>query len=304
MDRDQPQPDVDPRCQREGQGIDAPDAHDVDHESVEGRQDLASRAQGGVDEAAEAVVIVFLVLVQHVGGQLCPGQQQGEREAAGRVAAAVGWPGATIAAIAQEAGVAKETVYAVFGTKAALIGAMVRARVGEGAEGQPVLDDPRARAIAAEADPVRRITLWSGYLGDVLSRVAPLMAVVRSGAEVEPEMAELYRTLHLGRRANLARVAQSICADAPLRPGVTIDSFTEVLWQLAIPEMFGLLTGVGGMTAQGHAAWLAGMLTAALLAGQRGLSPGRRPSRREPWRRAPGSPRPRHPARPARSARR
>lgn len=188
-------------------------------------------------------------------------------DAAGRVAAASGWPGATMAAIAQEAGVAKETVYAVFGTKAALIGAMVRAQVGEADSGQPVLDGARARAIAGEADPARRIALWADYLSAILSRVTPLMAVVRSGAAAEPEMAELYQTLHQGRRANLARVAQSICEESRLRPGVTVESATEVLWQLASPEMYELLTGPGGLTPERHADWLARMLTAVLLAG-------------------------------------
>lgn len=186
--------------------------------------------------------------------------------AAGRVAAAQGWPGATIAAIAQEARVAKETVHAVFGTKAALIGAMVRMRVAEVDQGQPLLEGDRARSIRAEADPARRIALWAEHLSGILARIAPLMATVRSGAETESEMAALYATLHAGRRTNLARVAQSMCEGAGLRPGVSVDAATGILWQLASPEMFSLLTGVGGMTQAQHAAWLSGMLRAALLA--------------------------------------
>jgi AcrR family transcriptional regulator len=185
--------------------------------------------------------------------------------AAGRVCRMGGWPSATIAAIAKEAGVAKETIYAVFGNKVALIGETVRVSVAEATPGRHFLDEERPRAIRAETDQARQIELWAMYLAEILERVAPLMSVVRSGAEAELEMRELYRALHQGRRANLNLVAQSIASRGLLRDGQSVEAATDILWQLASPEMFGLLTEVQGYSVGRFAAWLAAMLKTALL---------------------------------------
>jgi AcrR family transcriptional regulator len=186
--------------------------------------------------------------------------------AAGRVCHTGGWPNATIAAIAKEAGVSKETIYAVFGNKVALIGEMVKAHVAKSAPSQHFLDEPRPRAISAETDQARQIDLWATYLTEIMERVSPLMAVVRAGAEAEPEMDKLYRVLHAGRRANLTRIAQSILGQGPLPSELSVKAVAETLWQLSSPEMFHLLTGVGGYSPERYGEWLKGILRAVLLA--------------------------------------
>ena len=185
--------------------------------------------------------------------------------AARQVCCAGGWPNATIAAIAKEANVSKETIYAIFGSKVVLIGEMVKASVAKSVPGKHFLDEERPRAIRAETDQARQIDLWATYLSEILERVSPLMAVIRSGAEVEPEMGELYRALHQGRRGNLSLIAHSILNQGSLRNGLSAEATTDILWQLASPEMLQLLTGVGGYSTKKYAEWLAGMLKAALL---------------------------------------
>jgi AcrR family transcriptional regulator len=184
--------------------------------------------------------------------------------AARRVCCAGGWPNATIAAIAKEAGVSKETIYSIFGSKVILIGEMVKASVARSVPGKHFLDEERPRAIRAETNQARQIDLWATYLSEIMERVSPLMAVVRSGAEVEPEMGKMYRTLHKGRRANLRLLAESIVSQGTSPNGPSVETTTDILWQLASPEMFHLLTGVGGYSTKQFAEWLAGMLKATL----------------------------------------
>jgi AcrR family transcriptional regulator len=185
--------------------------------------------------------------------------------AAGRVCRAGGWPNATIAAIAKDAGVSKEAIYGVFGSKVALIGEMVKANVAEHVPGQHFLEQKRPRAISAESDPIRQIELWADYLTDILKRVAPLMSVVRTGSQAEPDMSQLYSALHQGRRANLSILAQSISSHGPLRNGLSVKQVTDILWQAASPEMFSLLTEVDGYSNEEYAHWLAETLKALLL---------------------------------------
>ena len=186
-------------------------------------------------------------------------------DAAARVCRAGGWPTATIASIAKEAGVSKETIYATFGSKVALIGEMVMANVAEHVPGQHFLEQERPRAIAAESDPVRQIELWADYLTDIMKRVAPLMTVVRTGSEVEPEMNKLYRAIQQRRHDDLGIVAASIVRHAQLRHGLTVADVTDILWQNQSPEMFTLLTEISGYSSKRFARWLADTLKVLLL---------------------------------------
>src|SRR6185437_12854635 len=99
----------------------------------------------------------------------------------------------------------------------------------------------------------------------ILERVSPIMSVVRSGAEAEPEIGELYRALHQGRRANLTLIMQSIVERGLFRNALSVEEATDCLWQLASPEMFTLLTGVSGYSTPRYGQWLSKILKDALL---------------------------------------
>lgn len=177
-----------------------------------------------------------------------------------------GWQKTTIAAIARVAGVSAETIYAVFGSKTALLEALV-AQAIRGAQPQtPLLEQAGPRAIAAETDQRHQLDIFARDIAQVLSRVAPLVAVVRSAAEGDPELSALYRQLHAGRRRNLDAVAGALLANGALRAGLDRDAATSAIWRLASPELFLLLRDVDGLDTEAYAGWLAVTLAATLLA--------------------------------------
>lgn len=178
--------------------------------------------------------------------------------AAGRVVLRGGWTGATMAAIATEAGVAKETVTAIFGTKPALMAEVVIAAVSEG---RPVLEDPCFAQISAAPDLGLRIDLAAVWLTEILGRVAPYMAMLQIGAASEPEMAALYRRLHEGRRRNLAALAAQLAPQGDPK----IETIAAWLWLWASPEAFTLATEIGGQSPADFAMQLGKQLRAALL---------------------------------------
>lgn len=91
------------------------------------------------------------------------------------------------------------------------------------------------------------------------------MAVVRTGAEVEPEMGELYQALHEGRRANVLLVAKPIRDRGGAQHGLSAQEMADILWRLASPKMFSLITEVEGYSTNRFGDWLAAMLKATLL---------------------------------------
>lgn len=177
-----------------------------------------------------------------------------------------GWQKTTIAAIAREASVSNETVYAVFGNKRAVLEALVVRAIRGQQQETPLLEQPGPRAIAAQTDQRRQLTLFAQDITQVLSRVAPLVAVVRSAAEADDEIENLYRQLHTGRRRNLEFVADALIANGPLRDGMDREKTVETVWRLASPELFLLLRDISGLSPEAYADWLSDTLAAALLA--------------------------------------
>jgi AcrR family transcriptional regulator len=174
-----------------------------------------------------------------------------------------GYERTSIAAVAQAAGVAEETIYGHFRTKRNLLGELVR-RAVRGADTRPVPDQRGPRALASEPDPRRRLRLFATDIASRLERAAPLVAVVGAAAQGEPELDELLQRLHRDRLTNLRVLVDALGANAPLRLGRA--AATETVWALTSPELYGLLTGVRGWSRRRYASWLAQSLERLLLA--------------------------------------
>jgi AcrR family transcriptional regulator len=180
---------------------------------------------------------------------------------------ASGWQGTTIAGVARAAEVSKETIYAVFGNKQALLRAVLERAVRRSDPGVPLLQQAGPQAVAAAADQRTQIAVFAKDITAVLGNVAELVAVVRTAADTDAELSELYRSLHDGRRRNLAFVAKLLAQKGALRHGMDAEAATSVLWRLASPELYLLMTDLEGLQPAGYAEWLTGALTDALLPG-------------------------------------
>ena len=187
-------------------------------------------------------------------------------EAARKLFTEKGWE-TPVSAIAREAAVSNETVYAVFGNKQAILEQLIAAVLRGADEKTPLIDQPERQAVLAEADQRRQIRLFATDIAAVLARIAPLVDVVRSAARANPEIAELYARLHRGRRDNLETFIAALDSQGMLREGLDRDNAVATVWRLASPELFLLVTRTEGIAQADYADWLAGMLEASLLDG-------------------------------------
>lgn len=174
-----------------------------------------------------------------------------------------GWQKATIAAIARQAGVSVETIYAGFGSKLALLEAVVVASVRGLQPGTALMDQAGPRAVLEAPDQRSQIALFAKDIVEVLRSVAPLMAVVRAAAESEPELKELYVGLHRGRTRNLAMFVDAMLRHGSLR--TDRDIAIASLDRLSSPELFLVVTNVEGLSPAQYLTWLADALAALLL---------------------------------------
>ena len=191
--------------------------------------------------------------------------RQAVLEAARTLFLSAGWSGTTIMQIAEAASLSKETIYAVFGNKRAILQLIIANAVRGGTPNVPLLEQSRTQRIASLTDQIRQIELFAFDIAKILDRVAPLVAVVRAAAGAEPELAELYRALHEGRRQNLRFFVDALSRNGSLRSDMDIGTATEIVWRLASPELFLLMRQVEGLSLSRYSAWLRGSLIRLLL---------------------------------------
>ena len=138
--------------------------------------------------------------------------------AAQRLLVERGFAGATIAAIAGEAGTAEETVYQAFGNKRALLAELVQ-RAVRGDDPAPILEQPGPVAVSRSRDPAEQLRLFAEDVAKRLERAGPLMQVLADAGHTDADLAALHRRFHQARRRNLRTFSDALAANASLRVG-------------------------------------------------------------------------------------
>lgn len=183
-------------------------------------------------------------------------------DAAARLFEERGYEGASIAAIAQQARVSEETVYARFRNKRTLLGELV-SRAVRGEDPRPVPEQEGPRALAAASDQREQLRLFAADIVLRLERAAPLVAIVAGASRSEPQLAELLARIHADRLKNLRVLVDALAINGPMR--LPEDEAVETVWALTSPEMHQLLSRVRGWTRRRYRDWLADSLAQLLL---------------------------------------
>jgi AcrR family transcriptional regulator len=177
-----------------------------------------------------------------------------------------GYAATTMTAIAEAADVAAATVYAVFGTKRAILAELLDVRTVGDDEQAPLTDRADWRAMEREADPRRQIAELAGIATRIGHRIAALSEVRAAAADSDPEIAALHRRRQQARYADQRRVARSLSRRGALRAGLTEARAADILWALASTRTHHALAGQRRWPAGEYERWLGQVLACALLA--------------------------------------
>lgn len=175
-----------------------------------------------------------------------------------------GYAATTMQAIAEEAGVAVQTVYAVFGTKRELLRQLIESSVTGDDEPQPVTERAEAQAVAAEPDPRRRAELDAALSRSITERVAPIVRVIGEAAASDPELAAVMEAVKAARREEMIASARIIAGPDGLR--VDDEEAAATLYVLYSPQVADMLMRDYGWTPERYEAWLARMILDAVIA--------------------------------------
>lgn len=168
-----------------------------------------------------------------------------------------GYSGATIDAIAQEAGVALETVYAVFGNKLTILAAVVDFSVVGDDEPVPLLQRPAILEIQHDSDARRMVRRFAENIAEIMERMDPIFALLRPAAKTEPEIARLLERLLRGRLDGMSFFIGQIQRIGGLHPGLDPTQAVHTVWTVSSAEVHHLLTVDLGYSNEQYMDWLA-----------------------------------------------
>jgi AcrR family transcriptional regulator len=185
------------------------------------------------------------------------------RRAAYRLFCECGYDDTTMQLVADEAGVAVQTVYFVFGTKARLL-AEVSAHVVLGdAPAAQWRERPWARQMEVETDAGRLIDLFVDADTEIKGRIAPFVAAVGSALRGD-EASDAERDR--GRDSFFRSILERLNAVGALRKDLSIERALDIVRVVNTPEAFADLTMRRGWTTNDWSAWLKRFLRHELLA--------------------------------------
>jgi AcrR family transcriptional regulator len=171
-----------------------------------------------------------------------------------------GWSRTRVKDVAAAAGVSEPTVYAVYGSKAGLVTALLDSL-------EAAADVPRqiAEIRAATGDPLGQLAAMTAFDRRLFEHGADAMQVIREAAASRPELIEVV-SKGRGRGDRLRRAVFGGWPDGTLRPGVDEQHARDTFAALCNLDVYLVLTRERGWSPDRVQRWWTDSLATLLLA--------------------------------------
>ena len=160
-----------------------------------------------------------------------------------------------MADIGDEAGVAVQTVYFVFSTKAKLLLEVLNAASAR--EGEPT--DPAQRSWVEEAvssgDPLRTLALAIDRGHDIFTHIGPFIPMIQAASATDDDVAVEWSAMLRHKHDTIQRLMGALDDGGQLRPGVDTVQATDIFVALSSVEMYQMLVVQLSWTGSRFKAW-------------------------------------------------
>ncbi len=167
-----------------------------------------------------------------------------------------GYTTTTITEIAAAAGTSPETIYATYGSKAAILSRLVDMSLVGNYQAIPELDRDWVEAIRNQSIQRVRLRMLVRLTCSILEHVAPLHALMRAAAVSDPEIASLRIAQQEQRLVGQTEFVRILAEVGALRADMSVEKAGEMYWLMASPELHTLLTREHGWTGEQYESWL------------------------------------------------
>ncbi|MFJ9729718.1 TetR/AcrR family transcriptional regulator [Streptomyces sp. NPDC101209] len=175
--------------------------------------------------------------------------------AAHRLFVVQGYAATSFADIAKDAAVARPTVFAAFGSKAAVLREVVDQALAGDDEPVPVAERPWFRPVRDGRTPKAILSAYAEVCRIIGGRAAEVFEVVRRAADEGPELADLWETMQRNRRAGATMVIDLIEA-LEASPHLDRRRAVDLVWVFNDPSHYRTLVGACGWSEQEYTAFI------------------------------------------------
>lgn len=179
-------------------------------------------------------------------------------DAARSLFVAHGYAGTSMRRLAEQAGVAVQTIYSAFGSKPGVLMALLDALDVDAAE-------PIARRLAEGRDPAEVPALVAALERGVRELGGDVLRIVRDAAATDPEIVEVWDRAFDRHRDGVARVCDRLARAGHLRDGLTREGAYATALALTSLEVYEELVHRAGWSHDDYERWLASALRHSLL---------------------------------------
>lgn len=150
--------------------------------------------------------------------------------AARRLFVTPGYAATPLTAVASEAGVAVQTVYALFGSKRQLLSDLLDVTIAGDDEPVALQDRPFVAEIAALTDPRAKLARYARHLSETHARQAEVAIALAGAATADADAAAILQKNLTERRHGMSMFAAELVATGGTRPDRDVEQVADVLW--------------------------------------------------------------------------
>lgn len=176
-----------------------------------------------------------------------------------------GYAATSLAEIAVVARVARPTVFAAFGSKAAVLRQVLDQALAGDDDPVPVADRPWFQPVWQASSPAVALDAYAAVCTRIGSRTAPIFEAVRRAAHADADAARLWTSTQDNRRAGAEMVVKHVQRLGALRHGLRTSRAIDLLWIFNDPAQYHTLVTECGWTERSFTTWLAGEMRRNLL---------------------------------------
>lgn len=159
-----------------------------------------------------------------------------------------GYPAVTMAEIAREAGVSLATVYLYYSGKAALVAALADELVAA--------PDLSIEQLEREPDPVRQLRTGARIIRTLNERSWQVAEILRTSRGSDEHLTAIWETWQRRHLEANRRAAQALADRNALRPGLTVDEATDILYTLTSIDVYRSFVTDRGWPTDQYERWL------------------------------------------------
>jgi AcrR family transcriptional regulator len=185
-------------------------------------------------------------------------------DAARQLFATRGYVATTMSAIARQAGVAVETIYASAGAKPVILATLADQAVA-GQDPEPSPHRERVKRLLAKRPAGQWLSDYAAELRQIQQRAADINTATRHAAAADPEIAALWAEKMHARLDGIRPLAAALADRGMLAPGLTASRAADIIWTLGSPETYHLLVTDRGWDPEDYQCWLTLTLERTLL---------------------------------------